>query len=80
MGLPPLVLIISFKELLNSKSSHVVHSLVDCKEHMNMGKCFKDVCTERHMSNCEFFKTLKGGNKDMCPYIHRSKENYSNKI
>ena len=50
---------------------------------MNMGKCVKDVCTDRHRRNCKFFKTLKGCNKDTCPYIHRSEENHtetSNKI
>ena len=65
----------SYGSSKRGSSCHFVHSLVDCKEYMNMGKCFKDVCRDRHRRNCKFFKTLKGCNKDMCPYIHRSEEN-----
>ena len=51
------------------------HSSLDCRQHMEKGKCTLSECNERHREDCLFYKR-KGGctRSNYCSFLHRTND------
>ena len=51
------------------------HSNLDCKDHIDNGKCSKDNCPHRHREDCKFYKNRKGCSRNSsCAFLHRGRK------
>ena len=56
----------------NGSSCNYSHESLDCNEHINNGKCYRNNCTQRHRQCCKFYNSRKGcDRKSNCAFLHR---------